>query len=119
MTDTQTQQTGARHLTDADFDQTVKSAGKPVLVDFYATWCGPCKLAAPIIDKLSEELKDKVLIVKVDVDENQATSQKYGIMSIPTVVILNKEGEEVKEVDRKVGFPGEQGYRQMLAKVIA
>lgn len=118
MTDQSTNQNpGAQHLTDANFDETIKMAGMPVMVDFYATWCGPCKLAAPIIDKLSEEMKGKVMIVKLDVDENQATSQKYGIMSIPTVVILQQQGEEVKELDRKIGFPGEQGYRQMIAKV--
>jgi thioredoxin 1 len=117
MTDTQVPQKGAQHLTDANFDETIKNAGMPVLVDFYAEWCGPCKLAGPIIDRMSEELKGKVLIVKLDVDDNQASAQKYGVMSIPTVIVFNKVGEEVKEVDRKIGFPGEQGYRQMIAKV--
>ncbi len=117
MTDTQAQK-GTVHLTEEDFDETVNAAGMPVFVDFYAEWCGPCKLAGPIVDKLSTELQGKVLIAKVDVDENPAIAQKYGVMSIPTVLIFNKDGEEVKVVDRKVGFPGEQGYRQMLNKVM-
>jgi len=117
MTD-KTQAQGAPHLTDANFEETVKTAGMPVMVDFYAVWCGPCKLAAPIIEKLADEYAGKVKVVKVDVDENHDTSVKYGIMSIPTVVILqaDKDGK-VKELDRKIGFPGEAGYRQMLGKV--
>jgi thioredoxin 1 len=120
MTDAQAttqSKTGAVHLSEADFEQTLK-AGLPVFVDFYAEWCGPCKLAAPIVEKLAGEYQDRVVIAKVDVDENRALAQKYGVMSIPTVLVFNKVGEEVKEIDRKVGFPGEAGYRQMLGKVI-
>lgn len=121
MTDTKTTQTagakGAPHLTDANFEETVKKAGMPVFVDFYAEWCGPCKLAAPIVEKLADEYSGKVKIVKVDVDENHDTAVKYGIMSIPTVLILEAKDGEVKEVSRKIGFPGEAGYRQMLTKV--
>ena len=86
-------QTGAIHLTDNNFAQTIKDAGKPVLVDFSAQWCGPCQMAAPIIDKLADEYKDKVLIVKVDVDENRETARQYGVMSIPTVIILKADKE--------------------------
>ena len=104
----------ASHITDADFQSKVLESKTPVLVDFYATWCGPCKMAAPVLDKLSEELDGKVLIVKMDVDENTDTPQKFGVMSIPTVVLF-KDG---KEVTRKVGFGGEQGYRTMLTQVL-
>ncbi len=119
MTDTKTQTTkGAPHLTDANFEETVKTAGMPVFIDFYAEWCGPCKLAAPIVEKLADEYQGKVKIVKVDVDENHDTAVKYGIMSIPTVLILEADGDKVKELDRKIGFPGEGGYRQMLGKIV-
>jgi thioredoxin len=100
----------APHFTTQDFDQKVLKSDKPVLVDFYATWCGPCQIAGPIIDKLSDELKDKALIGKVDVDQAQELAQKYNVMSIPTMIVF-KDG---KEVERKTGFPGEDGVRSML-----
>lgn len=106
---TSTTHAGAPHLTADDFSSTLKS-DKPVLVDFYADWCGPCKLAAPIIDKLSAEYADKMIISKLDVDAFNEIAREHGVMSIPTVVIF-KNGEEV---DRKIGFPGEDGYRQMI-----
>jgi len=113
------QTNGAIHLNDENFAQTVKEAGKLVLVDFYADWCGPCQMAAPIIDKLADELKDRILIVKVDVDQSRQVAGKYGIMSIPTVLILEADGDEIKEVAKKIGFPGEAGYRQMIEQALA
>ena len=89
MTDAQATQTkGAPHLTDADFEKTLDTAGMPIFVDFYATWCGPCKQAAPIIEKLAEEYKGKVLIAKMDVDEQPQAAQKHGVMAIPTCIIF-------------------------------
>ena len=113
------QTNGAMHLNDENFVQTVREAGKPVLVDFYADWCGPCQMAAPIIDKLADELKDRILIVKVDVDQSRQVAGKYGVMSIPTVLILEADGDEIKEVAKKIGFPGEAGYRQMIEQALA
>jgi thioredoxin 1 len=101
---------GAAHINQDEFDAKVLQSDKPVMVDFYAEWCGPCKMAAPIIDQLADEFADKAAIVKVDVDANNELAGKYGVMSIPTVIIY-KDG---KEVDRKIGFPGEAGYRSML-----
>lgn len=109
--------TGAPHWNAADFPAKLKQAGDlPVIVDFYAEWCGPCKLAAPIIDKLATEYKDKAVIAKVDTDENNDLAAQYGVMSIPTVIVFKKQGEEMVEIDRKIGFPGEPGYRQMIEK---
>ena len=104
----------AIHLTNQDFDGKVLQAAEPVLVDFYADWCGPCKLAAPIIEELASVYAGKVTIGKLDVDENSATAAKYGVMSIPTV-IMYKGG---KEVDRQVGFGGRQMYEKMIEKVL-
>ena len=103
----------APHITDDKFEETVLKSDTPVLVDFFAEWCGPCKMAAPILDELSEEYKDKVGIVKVDVDQSELAG-KYGVMSIPTVVMF-KAG---KEVNRKVGFGGKAGYVDMITKVM-
>ncbi len=98
--------------TDQDFETQVLGAKLPVLVDFWATWCGPCKMAAPVLDELSEVYKDKVLMVKIDVDKNQTTPNRYGIMSIPTTILF-KDG---KEVGRQVGFSGKEAYEELIQK---
>lgn len=100
---------GAQHIQDSDFETAVLKNDKPVLVDFYADWCGPCKMAAPILDQLSAEQSD-VKIMKMNVDENQQTPAKFGVMSIPTVILF-KNGEEI---DRIIGFRGRAGYDEMI-----
>ncbi|MGE7600969.1 thioredoxin [Peribacillus sp. NPDC097675] len=83
-----------------------------VLVDFWAPWCGPCKMIAPVLHELDEEMGDKAKIVKVDVDENQETAGKFGVMSIPTLIVL-KDGEVV---DKVVGFQPKEALADLLAK---
>lgn len=104
----------AVQFTDEDFEEKVLKSRLPVLVDFYADWCGPCQQAAPVIEELAEEYKDKVLIGKVNVDENHNTSGKYGIMSIPTMVVF-KGGREVERVS---GFGGKEGVVKLINKVL-
>ena len=112
MSNDTTQKKGALHLTQANFEKTLKDAGsKPVLVDFFAEWCGPCKMAAPVIEELSQEYDETAVIAKVDVDAENALAAQYGVMSIPTVIVF-VAGEEV---DRKIGFAGKQGYVAMLS----
>ncbi len=97
-------------FTDDNFDDLVLKSDKPVMVDFWATWCGPCVMAGPVIDELATDYLGKTVIGKLDVDANQATAQKYNVMSIPTVVLF-KDG---KEVARKVGFAGRPMYENLL-----
>jgi thioredoxin 1 len=79
------------------FEETVLKADKPVLVDFWATWCKPCLMVAPLIDELADEFEGKIKFVKVDVDANQKVAANYGVMSIPTMLIF-KDGEPVTNI---------------------
>lgn len=87
----------ALNITDASFKQEVLQSDKVVLVDFWAAWCGPCRMLAPVIDELSNDFEGKAIIAKVDVDQNQQISLEYGIRSIPTLLIF-KNGEVVEKL---------------------
>ncbi len=80
------------HTTDSGFESDVINSEKPVLVDYWAEWCGPCKMIAPILEEISEEYSDRLKVCKMDIDSNQATPPKYGIRGIPTLMLF-KNGE--------------------------
>ena len=101
-------------VTDNDFDSKVLANKTPVLVDFWAPWCVPCKMAEPVLEELSETYKGKAEVMKINVDENSQTTMKYGVMSIPTT-ILYKDG---KEVGRQVGFAGREAFEDLIKKGI-
>ena len=98
-----------QHLTESTFDDAVKAAPL-AMVDFWATWCGPCKMLAPIVEKLAADYDGRALVAKVDTDEEMELAQKFGIASIPTVVFL-KNGVEF---DRKVGVMPESAFTAVL-----
>ncbi|WP_408956112.1 thioredoxin [Natroniella sp. ANB-PHB2] len=88
-----------------DFEKEVINSEKPVLVDFWAPWCGPCKAIAPVLDEIADEYEDKVKVVKVNVDDNQKLAQEYQVTSIPNIIFF-KGGEEVEQ---QVGFASKEG----------
>jgi thioredoxin 1 len=100
-------------ITDATLDE-VLNTDKPVVIDFWAEWCGPCRMVGPIIEQLAEEYKDKVIIGKVDVDENNEATTKYGIRNIPTVLFI-KNGQVV---DKIVGSADKRLFVDKINKLL-
>ena len=104
----------ALELTDANFDELVLKSDKPVLVDFWAVWCGPCRMVAPIVEELSKDYDGKAVIGKVDVDNNPEISAKFGIRNIPTLLFF-KNGEVV---DKVVGASPKQAFTATLDALV-
>ena len=97
-------------LNSQNFEEEVLQAEQPVLVDFYADWCGPCKMMAPVVEKIAEEIGDKAKICKLNVDDAQSIAAQYGVMSIPTFIVF-KQGEPV---NKTVGVQSEEALKNML-----
>jgi thioredoxin 1 len=102
-------------LTEANFQAEVLSASKPVLVDFWATWCGPCKVLAPVIEEIATDYSGRIVVGKVDVDAAPALAQRYGIQAIPTVMLF-KGG---RAVDQSLGVVSKRDLQAKLDKVLA
>jgi thioredoxin 2 len=101
-------------VSEEDFDKTVLGAGVPVLIDFYADWCAPCRMVAPFIDEIANANVGKLLVGKVDTDRSQGVAARYGIRSIPTLIVF----EDGEEVERSIGFEPEK-IRALVARVVA
>ena len=101
-------------VTDGNFDAEVMKATQPVLVDFWAVWCGPCQVQGPIVEEVAKELDGKVKVGKMDVDQNPQTAQTFGIMSIPTLMIF-KGGTVVKQF---IGVQSKESLKAELSKLI-
>lgn len=97
-----------------NFDNEVLKSEKPVLVDFWAAWCGPCRMVAPVIDQLAEEYEGKLKVAKVNVDENPELAGRYDILSIPSVFLFNNG----KKVDGIIGARPKQAFDEMLKKYV-
>jgi len=98
-------------VTDANFEEKVLQASEPILVDFWAEWCAPCRMVAPVVDAIAEEFIDKLLIGKMDVDSNRRTPGRYGITGIPTLILF-KGGEAVAHI---VGYRPKDALSQQIA----
>ncbi len=101
-------------IDDSDFEQTVLQAKVPVLVDFWAPWCKPCLMAAPMLEELAEEYDGRIAIVKLDIDQNSKTAVKYGVMAIPNLIIF-KNGEPFSQI---VGFQPKPKLKKALDTVL-
>ncbi len=107
--------TNIKHVTDASFDIDVLKAGTPVLVDYWAEWCGPCKMIAPIVEELAGEYEGKLAVRKLDVDENGGIAARYSIMSIPTLGIF-RAGQLIERI---VGYMPKEQLKKRIDSVLA
>ena len=103
------------HVTDAAFEKTVLQSSVPVIVDFWAPWCGPCRMVSPTIDELAKDYEGKLVVGKMNVDENQVPASQFNVMSIPTVMIF-KNGQPVKSI---IGAQGKESYKKAIEEALA
>lgn len=101
-------------FTDQNFDQDVLKSQEPVLVDFWAEWCAPCRIVGPVVEELAKEYEGKIKVGKLNIDENPQTPSRYGVMSIPTIMIF-KDGQPVKSI---IGAQGKDNFKKAIEEVV-
>src|ERR1700730_17741614 len=101
-----------RDVTDSSFEHEVLQSEKPVLVDFWAAWCGPCRMLAPTVEAVAEQYSETAAVVKLNVDDNPSTAEAYGIRSIPTLILFS----EGKEVERVIGATSKESISRLIEK---
>jgi thioredoxin 1 len=102
------------HLNDTNYEEQISKSDKPVLVDFWAPWCGPCKAIGPLVEEISETYKDRAVIAKINVDENQKAASAYGVRSIPTLILF-KDG---KIFDTIIGLAPKERLEELINKAL-
>jgi thioredoxin 1 len=102
------------HLNDTNYEEQISKSDKPVLVDFWAPWCGPCKAIGPLVEEISEAYKDRAVIAKINVDENQKAASAYGVRSIPTLILF-KDG---KIFDTIIGLAPKERLEELINKAL-
>lgn len=102
------------HINNDNFEEIIVKGDKPVFADFFATWCGPCKMLSPILEQIEQEMGDKVVVAKIDIDECMDIAQKFGIMSVPTMILF----QNGVETERAVGFRQKTQIEELIKNKI-
>ena len=103
------------NLTDDNFDLEIDKLNTPIVIDFYANWCSPCKMVAPIVEEIAEEYKDKLTVLKANVDSCPNSASKFNVMSIPTLVFMNKDKEIINQM---TGFRGKEAIMKRVYEIL-